>query len=351
MPDCPAGTAAFCAAPPFRFRLRVELRQLHFHRPARTSRGALALRNIYAIHAETDDGRRGLGEAAPLPGLSPEAGEDYEQRLRAACRAAEAAGGLSPDTLADAPSMRFGLECALLSAQAGGGPLWETAFSRGESELPIHHLVWMDSAEAMYDQMAEGVAAGFRCLKLKVGALPREQELALLQRAHRDFPQAEIRVDANGAFSAARAAEALQQLARAGVSLIEQPLRPGQWAELAELIAHSPLRIALDEELTAARSRAARAELLDRLRPHAIVLKPTLHGGFSGAEEWGELAEARGIDWWANSALEGPCGLAALAEWCALRAPEKLHGLGTGQLFRNAAPGRVRLCGTALKAA
>ncbi len=348
MPDCPASVADFCAAPGFRFRLSAERRRLRFRRPARTSRGDLAGKDVWLIRATTADGRQGLGEASPLPGLSPESGSDIDVLLAAACREAEAAGGLAADALGDAPALRFGIECALLSARADGGPPWDTPFARGEAGISIHHLIWMDGAAAMHARMAEGYALGFRCLKLKVGALPWAEELALLRRARADFPEAELRVDANGAFSPAEAPAKLAALAEAGVSCIEQPLRPGQWAELAALIRNAPLAIALDEELIAARTHADRAALLDALRPHALVLKPTLHGGLAGAEDWAALARARGIAWWANSALEGPVGHAALAAWCALHAPQTLHGLGTGRLFADAPEGCVRLNGTRL---
>ncbi len=345
MPAGLASTAAFCAAPGFCFRLRVERQELEFHHPARTSRGDLVTRSLWLVHAETEDGRHGLGEAAPMPLLSPEAGSDIGARLLAACRDAEVAGGLAPEALEDAPALRFGIEGALLAARSHGGALWDTPFSRGETGIHIHHLIWMDSAEAMLARMAEGYAAGFRCLKLKVGALPWAEELALLRHARAEFPQAEIRVDANGAFTPGEAPRRLDELAEAGINCIEQPLRPGQTEALATLIGRSPLPIALDEELIAARTHEARATLLDHLRPQALVLKPTLHGGLSGVEDWAALAEARGIAWWANSALEGPVGLTTLAEWCAHRAPDRLHGLGTGRLYRNAPPGRVLLRG------
>ncbi len=351
MPRPPFESAARCAAPGFRFRLRVEARPLRFRRPARTSRGALTEKERYEIICEAEDGRLGRGEATPMPGLSTEAGEDYAARLRTACREVERAGGLAPEALADASSMRFGMESALLSALAGGenAPLWGSPFARGEAGLALHHLIWMDSAENMLASMSEGVARGFRCLKLKVGALPWAEEVAMLREARRRFPQAEIRLDANGAFSPDEAPAKLAELAAAGVALIEQPLQPGQRAELAALIAHSPLPIALDEELIAARRHAERAALLDVLRPQALVIKPSLHGGFAGLEDWAALAEARGIRWWLNSALEGPPGLAALADWCGAHAPATLHGLGTGQLYADAAPGRVSLIGCELR--
>ncbi len=344
-----SSTAAFCAEPGFRFHLSVEARPLHFHRPARTSRGALLAMERYEITAITHDGRRGVGEAVPLPGLSIEAGAGYDQRLAAVCRAVEDSDGLYPEDLLDAPSMRLGIETALLSARVNGAALWDSLFSRGRAGLAIHHLIWMDTAQNMFNRMAEGVSRGFRCLKLKVGALPWAEELALLREVHRCFPQVEIRVDANGAWAPEEAPAKLHALASTGVELIEQPIRAGQREAMARLMDLSPIPIALDEELIAARTLSQKERLLDSLRPHALVIKPGLHGAFSGAESWAQLADERGIRWWVNSALEGPIGHAALAEWCGRHAPSTLHGLGTGQLYRDAAPGRVQLCGCELR--
>ncbi len=344
-----SGTAAFCANPGFRFHLRVVARPLHFHRPARTSRGELEVMQRYEIEARTHDGRCGVGEATPMPGLSVEGGAGYGKRLAAICEALNEAQSLAPDDLLDAASMRFGIETALLSARVNGGALWDSAFAQGKAGLAIHHLIWMDTTANMFARMAEGVERGFRCLKLKVGALPWEEELALLREVHRRYPLVEIRVDANGAWTPEEAPAKLAALATAGVELIEQPIRPRQREALINLLDSSPLPIALDEELISARTPRQRERLLDTLRPHAIVIKPSLHGGFSGAEDWAALATERGIRWWVNSALEGPAGHAALAEWCGRNAPSTLHGLGTGLLYRDAPSGRVRLCGCELR--
>lgn len=329
------------------FRLRVERQVLHFRTPARTSRGILQERVLYRIWAETPQGA-GCGECCTMPGLSPEEGSDYEKRLHSACRQAERQGGIRPGQWQNLPSIRFGLECALLAARHPHAPLWDTAFTQGKKPLHIHHLIWMDTPSAMFASMAEGIQRGFRCLKLKVGALPFGQELDMLQKARQAFPLAEIRADANGAFSPQEALGKVEKLAEAGVSCLEQPLRPGQASELAKLCRDSPIPIALDEELIYATTHQERLCLLDSIRPHALVIKPSLHGGLSGAEDWATLASERGMRWWANSALESHVGLAALAEWCALRAPDALHGLGTGLLFKDDIPGPVRLIGHTL---
>ena len=74
-------------------------------------------------------------------------------------------------------------------------------------------------------------------------------------------------------------------------------------------------------------------ELLETIRPQYIILKPSLHGGISGSEEWMELAAERGIGSWVTSALESNIGLNAIAQWCATLQPALPQGLGTGLLF------------------
>jgi len=343
-----ASTAQRVQQIPFPFRLFTTREVLHFRRPARTSRGTLYTRELYRIHVQTPLGE-GVGECCLMPGLSPEEGEHYPRLLEAACRDVEQQGGLLPDRWIHAPSIRFGMETALLAACCGGRPRWDSPLSRGESGLEIHHLIWMDCAEAMLRRMREGVEKGFRRLKLKVGALPFDEECEMLTEARRRFPQVELYVDANGAFRPEEALTRLEALAAIGVNCIEQPLAPGQTKELARLIRHSPLPIALDEELIPAQTPAARRRLLKTLCPHALVIKPSLHGGLSGAEEWAALADEAGLRWWLNSALESHLGLDVLTEWCGCHAPNSIQGLSTGQLYEDDTPGNFRLKGTELR--
>lgn len=320
----PCIDAAMILQFPRPFSLHWERQVLHFKRPAATSRGALTERVTYIIEARTAEGS-GYGECCIMPGLLPEPTAD---ELNNWCAQVEQCGGLRGIS---APSpIQFGLECALLAALRPGQPRWNTPFARGEEGIPIHHLIWMADIDTMLAAMQRGINAGFTCLKLKVGALPFEHELEMLQQAHAAFPHAEIRVDANGAFTPQEAPRKLELLAAAGVAGIEQPIRPGQWKAMAELCRTSPLPIALDEELIDCPNQQ---ELLEAIAPQAIVIKPSLHGGLLAAERWAQQAEARGINWWINSALESHIGLTALAEWCALTAPHQLQGLGTGQLF------------------
>lgn len=326
---------------PHPVHLRWQRRVLHFRIPASTSRGALKERVTYIIEAECN-GSPGHGECCTMPGLlaEPTAHElDYWCNYAMLNRCAVLPAAPSP--------IRFGIETAVLSALRGGAPRWDTPFTRSEEGVPIHCLIWMADTATMLRCMKKGIEQGFSCLKMKVGALPFEQELSLIREARQAFPDADIRVDANGAFTPATALEKLNMLAELQVSCIEQPIRPNQWSEMAQLCRESPLPIALDEELIGATDAE---QLLDTVAPQAIVIKPSLHGGLLSAEHWAKTASERGIAWWANSALESNVGLTALAEWCAYTAPGSLQGLGTGKLFTDDdTPGRVCLQGIQLQ--
>lgn len=328
----------------FPFRLRVVPRTLRFKQPAGTSRGVYLTRQVwYIVLTSAIPSWRftGVGECAPLPDLSCDYGPDYEQRLRAVCAEVEREQRLDSECWRHLPSMLFGLQMAFRSAAGSlAGDyrlLYPSAFTRGERGLKINGLVWMGTYDEMCERMEQKLAQGFACVKLKIGAIDFESELSLIRqlRARYSADDVELRVDANGAFSVADAPRKLDALARYDLHSIEQPIRQGQWEAMARLCQNTPLPIALDEELIGVNDKADKVSLLDTIRPQYIILKPSLHGAFTGAEEWMTLARERGIGYWTTSALESNAGLNAIAQWCAAVDGDSSlpQGLGTGQLF------------------
>lgn len=281
------------------------------------------------------------GECAPLPKLSCDDLPNYEALLTAACRQVERQGlRLSDDDFRDLPSIRFGIETALRHHQMGSFNLWDTPFSRGEEGITINGLVWMGTRDEMLCRIEEKLKAGFHCVKLKIGAIDFEQEIGLLQHIRRHFSakEIELRVDANGAFSPENAMEKLERLSELDLHSIEQPIRAGQWETMAQLAETSPLPIALDEELIGVNQLADKRRLLDTIKPQYIVLKPSLHGGFTGTKEWIDEADKRHIEWWITSALESNIGLNAIAQFAATLPHALPQGLGTGALFTDNVP-------------
>ena len=336
-------------------KLDITPRLLHFKQPAGTSRGIYTTRKSWMVTVTSPDtpGRQGVGECAPLPDLSCDAIPNYEAVLRRMCDLVEATGSIPYNELCDYPSMLFGLETALLNFERGSNVLFDTPFGRGEEGIPINGLVWMGSYDEMLARMEEKMALGFRCIKLKIGAIDFDNELDLIRRIRQRFTrdQIEIRVDANGAFLPSEALAKLRQLAQYDLHSIEQPIRQRQWSEMARLCQQYTLPIALDEELIGVNSTEEKIALLDTIRPAYIVLKPSLHGGMRGTREWVELARQRGIGSWITSALESNIGLNAIAHLTAHIYGSNItipQGLGTGALFTDNIPMPLAIKGDAL---
>ncbi len=337
--------------------LSASRRDLRFNFPARTSRGPLAVHTAWYLRlseAADPQGPAGLGEAAPLAGLSPDHGPGFAAEVAALCarfNAAEFAGFSVDEAPALVgpgwPALTFALETAALDwADGGRKQLYANDFAAGRAGLPINGLVWMGDAAFMRQQIEEKLAAGYRCLKLKIGALDFETELQLLGEIRAVAGPAELvlRVDANGAFAPAEALAKLARLARFDLHSIEQPVAAGQWRALAEVCRHSPVPVALDEELIGLEDPAQQEALLDAVRPAYLVLKPTLLGGHAATRRWVARAQAHGLGWWMTSALESNVGLNAVAQLTAeFPVGGFAQGLGTGQLYHNnlAAPLRI----------
>ena len=339
--------------------LKVNLseRVLHFKQPAGTSRGTYTTRRSWFITLTDENGRQGIGECAPLPNLSCDDIPDYAEKLSAFCESFVSEANLTPHstlhTPQDYPSMLFGLETALLNLQVGSTMLFDTPFGRGEEGIPINGLVWMGTFEEMRERIEQKLAQGFHCVKLKIGAIDFNQELELLKKIRSRYSRREIelRVDANGAFSPDDALQKLEQLSLYDIHSIEQPIRQGQWGDMAFLCRESPIPIALDEELIGVNDSYTKGQLLDIIKPAYIILKPSLHGGMSGTKEWIDLANDRHIGSWITSALESNVGLNAIAHLTAyLYGPhiERPQGLGTGQLFTDNIPMPLEIKGDKL---
>lgn len=313
---------------------------LKFKFSAGTSRGVLHEKISYFISIQHRDNPEviGLGECGLLPGLSYDDRPEYEENLRWLCQNINAPADQLDAELVEFPSIRFGLEMALADLANGGKRLfYDTPFYRGNAPLAINGLIWMGSTDDMSRQVEEKINAGFRCIKLKIGALDFEEEIRLLRNLRKQFSadEIEIRVDANGAFAPDEALKKLEKLAAFDLHSIEQPIAAGQPDAMANLCEKTPVPIALDEELIGVFDEQKQKNLLEQINPQYIILKPSLVGGWKASEKWIAHAESVGAGWWITSALESNVGLNAIAQWTATLKNTMPQGLGTGQLFTN----------------
>lgn len=310
---------------------------LHFKRPSGTSRGVMTDKETWFIVLD-HEGKKGIGECGILRGLSCDDRPDYEEKLAWTCANIHLGKEVLWENLLEFPSIQFGVEMAFQSLESQTPfILFPSDFTKGQKSIPINGLIWMGEEAFMKKQIEEKLADGFRCVKLKIGAIDFEKELQLLRYIRANFSpeQVEIRVDANGAFNEVVALDKLIQLSEFKLHSIEQPISKNNTDRMSELCKISPFPIALDEELIGVFSISEKEALLQKIKPQFIILKPSFVGGFRGTQEWIDLAEKHQIGWWITSALESNIGLNAIAQWTYLQHNLMPQGLGTGALYTN----------------
>lgn len=310
---------------------------LNFKRPSGTSRGVLTTKETWFLIIKAEE-KTGIGECGILRSLSIDDRPDYEEKLRWVCKNIHLGAEKLWEELLEFPSIQFGVEMAFRSLHSKDPfLLFPSEFTRGQDAIPINGLVWMGEKAFMKEQILEKINSGFKCIKMKIGAIDFQAELDLLKFIRKEFPSEEIelRVDANGAFSPADALVKLKQLSEYEIHSIEQPIKAGQPYEMARLCCESPIPVALDEELIGITSVTKKQELIQIIKPQYLIFKPSLIGGVRGTIEWLDLAEENNFGWWMTSALESNVGLNAISQWTYTLQAQLPQGLGTGGLYTN----------------
>lgn len=329
-------------------KARFKKHTLNFIIPGGTSRGVLKQKTSYYLIIANNYGKVGIGEVSIISNLSIDDDEEaLEVKLTQLTEALNKGEKISSDFFKNFPSIKFAYETALLDLQSDQNfELYSSAFTKGEKGQKINGLIWMGSPEFMTSQIENKLNDGFSCLKLKIGAINFEEELFILKKIRSKFSAKtlEIRVDANGAFSTGDCLEKLGKLAQYKLHSIEQPIKQGQWNEMAELCKKTPIPIALDEELIGVETDIQN-QLLSTIKPQYIILKPSLIGGFEVSNKWIENAAHLNINWWLTSALESNIGLNAIAQFAFTKNNSLPQGLGTGQLYNNNIPSPLTIKG------
>ena len=329
-------------------KIEVLKYRLDFKFEAGTSRGVMTSKDSYflKLYDRENPDVFGIGECSPLAGLSPDLEGDLQGTIEECSHEVQEIDRIeslnSKEIVSSSyPALQFALETAILDLSNGGRRvLYENAFTKSQQDIPINGLVWMGDKALMLQRIKSKIEEGFTCIKIKIGAINFEDELALLKYIRTQFSsdQITIRLDANGAFDPAKAIGILDQLSKYDIHSIEQPIMAGNWDAMQQICNRSPIPVALDEELIGIYDEALKIQLLEYVKPDYIILKPTLLGGLSQSNEWIKMATKRDINWWITSALESNIGLNAISQFTANYPIDLPQGLGTGQLFYNNIP-------------
>jgi L-alanine-DL-glutamate epimerase-like enolase superfamily enzyme len=320
-------------------RLRVVPVRLPLRAPLRTAWGELRERELLRVELEAGDGLVGVGEAAPL--------EPYDGVPMAAVRAALDAYGRALEPLEltdpklfgealdlcraerDLPPALAAIDLALwdLAGRRAGRPVAELLHRRPLAAVPVNATIGAEDRATAAAEAAAAVAAGFRCVKVKVGIGDDGGRVAAVRAAV--GPATLIRVDANGAWSSPEEALAnLRLLVPIGIELAEEPVHGVE--ALRAVRAGSPIPVAMDE--THAPSSGA---------ADAVCLKISRSGGITGLLDDAAAVQKAGSVVYVASSFDGPTGIAAglhAAAALGAGAPLPHCGLATLRAFAGADP-------------
>jgi L-alanine-DL-glutamate epimerase-like enolase superfamily enzyme len=281
--------------------------------PLAAAHGTTAVRRLVQVRLTGEDGVAGYGEAAPL---EPYDGVSVEQVL-------DALEAWTPgDPLPRLPQAAAAIDLAQwdLRGRRAGQPVWRLLGGSAPAAVRCNATIGAEAPAAAAAQASKARAAGFTCVKVKVGTRDDVARVAAVRQA---APDIEIRLDANGAWSVADAIEALERLAPLGIELCEEPVHGAD--ALGEVAAAVSVPVAADE-----------TRVLDRRVCAAVCLKIAASGGITGVCRDAEQARAAGYQVYLASTLDGPLGIAGALHAAAAVKPDRACGLAT--LRRFAAP-------------
>lgn len=329
--------------------------RLAFRRPFATAHGVFPFREGVIVRVLTDDGRVGVGEAAPMPGFGgtlAEAERELSVRARSFLGLSLAAAQRQLNESADPePSLvaaAFALDTALHDLQ---GQLEGVAIARllgGDADRPIPVNATIGGGTARRDSHDDGgpaafveeaaraaqaaVAAGFRCVKLKVGIAGSDAaELARIGAVREAVgPGVALRLDANGAWEPDAAIRILRAAERFAIDLVEQPVAPDDLAGLARVRAAIAIPVAADE---AVGGREQALQVIAASAADVLVVKPMLVGTFRHAREIIQRAGEAGLGVIVTTTLDAGVAVAAALHLAATLPDPPPCGLATGPLL------------------
>ncbi|HXF52254.1 MAG TPA: mandelate racemase/muconate lactonizing enzyme family protein [Dehalococcoidia bacterium] len=317
-----------------------------YQTPYATARGTSAVRYGVLVSLSANGGVEGLGEASPYPGP----GEQEAQRaiadaLRGVASALEGCPMEQAPVVLDrelarvspavASAARAGFDIALwdLRARAAGVPVAALACDRPRESVLVNALIADPTVDGACAAAREARGAGFRAVKLKVGmAGSPEAERARIVAVREELGESvALRLDANGAWDAARAIAVLRDVAACGVEYVEQPVPPGDLDGMRAVRETTGVRVAADEAVTDA---GAARRVLEADAADVLIVKPLVLGGIAPSLEVIRLALERGASVVVTTTVDAGVGVAAALHLAAaLPEGSPAQGLATAHLL------------------
>ncbi len=284
--------------------------------------------------------QNGLGEIAPLPGLSRETLQQALKELKAIRSflfSEDIPAGVEKldghfqkwfQTFWLKPSVQFGIEMAVLNLLANTKNMAMNKLISQDchDHVRIHGLIQGSQEEAQQEALAL-INEGFTALKLKVGPQIHEEIVKVKAVSQVMEGRALLRIDANQSWTLNQALEFGQEVGCAAIDYIEEPFK--NLEEIPEFFEKTTIPVALDESL--------QHQTLRKIKSisgvETVIFKPTIVGGLEKTRQMIQEAHTYGLDTVVSSSFESSLGISALAHLAGTSSRDHTAGLDTLKWF------------------
>ena len=302
---------------PVRIPLKPERRMI-------SALGRHEVSDFLLVQVHTDTGITGWGEATVTPRWSGEtcrgAQSIIDEVLAPAVIGCQADNVIELDRRLDAVAVgnwfaksAIEMACWDIQGKAAGKPVYELL---GGACRPLtirsRFSLGAYDPERARRRAAELVDAGFTTIKVKVGVDPTEDVERVRIVREVIGPAIALTIDANGGWDVETAIRCIHELEGCDLTLVEQPIPPGDYTGLARVRKETGAKILADESCF---DLVHAQELIRHDCCDAISLYPGKNGGIRKSREIAELANQHGIACSIGSNLEWDLGTAAMAHF------------------------------------
>ncbi len=301
---------------------------LHFAKPIVMSGGAAACSNAVVVKMHTDDGITGISETGDtsmwymgesqdsimhninnifgpdiLLGEDPFNIEKIVAKMDRAARANNQSKAVIDYALHD------------IMGKALGVPVYKLLGGLSNERIPLGFVMSSGTPAEVTDEGRSLVKAGFKCLKLKVGAKTAEEDLEMVGALREAVGSGiKIMIDANGGWHYHQALHFLKKVAKYDIFIAEQPV---PWWDMDGL---ARLRRKVDMPVFADEAAAELNDLIKLIQRDAVdgfFLKVPKAGGILKSRKWVAIAQSVGLTVMCGCMIDSGIGAAASAHFLA----------------------------------
>ena len=288
--------------------------------PFKISLGTITEAQNVVVEIETDQGHKGIGEAAPMPLVTGDTQEGIALAIHKYLRPIlleedprqiKKLSGKLKSSLQGNPGAHVAVEMALfdLLGEIYRIPLYilwggNSNFFEGDCTVSL------DTPAVMAEKAKEIVERGYSYIKIKVGEGLEKDLTKISQISEKIGSQASLRLDANQGWDVKEAIQIIKKLEKYNIDLLEEPISRGNLEGMVLIRSRANIPIMADETVFNPREALA---VIKAGAADLINIKLMKAGGILAAREIDGLARTAGLECMVGCMLESRVAITAAA--------------------------------------